>query len=262
MVDDPVASGYDAVYAAMPHAPTLRRLWREHACGVDFPEDFYHMSFVTLDELRRFRELALEPGEVLVDLGCGMGGPALWLARETGATVTGVDASSVGVATANERARALGIADRARFVAGRFAETGLDDASAQGMSSEDALQYAPDKLAAFREARRVLVSGGRLVFTAFELEPARVAGVPVFGADPVADYRAVLGEAGFDVYAYEDVPGWPEPMSAAYRALLDAKDALIAEMGEPAFAALSGELTLTLALRPYRRRVLACAVAR
>ena len=84
MSDDPVAAGYDAVFAAMRDAPTLRRIWREHACGPDFPEDFHHISFVTLSELERVaRELRLGPGETLADLACGMGGPALWLARET-----------------------------------------------------------------------------------------------------------------------------------------------------------------------------------
>ena len=38
--------------AAMVASPTLRRLWEKHACGDDFPADFAHISFVTLDELR------------------------------------------------------------------------------------------------------------------------------------------------------------------------------------------------------------------
>jgi hypothetical protein len=46
-----VAMGYDAVYDAMPKSPTLRRLWRELALGVDFPEEFLHRSFVTLPQL-------------------------------------------------------------------------------------------------------------------------------------------------------------------------------------------------------------------
>ena len=258
-----VSAGYDAVYAAAGDSPTLQRLWREHACGPDFPGEFHHISFVTLAGLRRMAaELRLGPGQTLVDLACGMGGPALWLARETGAHLVGVDVSAVGVRLAGERSKRLGLSDTARFVTGSFADTGLGDSAADGIASEDALQYAPDKRAAFVEAARILKPGGRLVFTAFELDPERVASVPVLGADPAGDYRPALDDAGFDVDVYEEVAGWPEPMTSAYRALIDAKDALVREMGEAAVAALLGELTLTLEVRPYRRRVLACATKR
>ena len=65
----------------------------------------------------------------------------------------------------------------------------------------DALQYAPDKRAALEEVARILVLGGRFVFLVFELEPARVAGLPVVGADPVDDYAPLLTATGFSVTA-------------------------------------------------------------
>lgn len=257
---NPIEVGYDAVYAAAPKSPTLQRLWREHAAGIDFPEEFSHISFVTISQLRRMaRELRLSPGKTLVDLGCGMAGPALWVARETGAKLVGVDLSAVAVAQANARAAALGLSGQASFVVGTFAATTLLSGAADGIMSEDALQYAPDKRSAFGEAARNMRAGGRLVFTAFELEPARVAGIPVMGADPTHDYRPLLEAAGFTVDVYEEVPGWPEPMTAAYAAVLAAKETLAQEMGDAAVAALSAEMTLTLESKPYRRRVLAAA---
>lgn len=260
---DLVEAGYDAVYEAVPASATLRQLWREHAAGADFPDEFAHISFVTLSQLRRMaKELRLAPGKTLVDVGCGLAGPALWVARQTGAKLIGVDLSSVAVAKAAERAAALEMSGQARFAAGTFAETGLPPDSADAMMSEDALQYATDKSAAFGEAARILHPGGRFVFTAFELEPARVAGLPVLGADPVDDYRPLLDAAGFSVDAYEEVPGWPEPMSAAYSAVLAAREALAGEMGEAAVGALAAEMSLTLELKPYRRRVFASATKR
>ena len=252
--------GYSAVYAATPNSATLRRLWHEHAEGLDFPDEFGHISFVTLAQLRRFAaELRLGPGATLVDLGCGRGGPALWVARETGAKLIGVDFSPVAVEQARARAAELGLAGRAEFVVGTFADTGLDGASADGATSEDALQYAPDKRAAFAEAARILRPGARIVFTAFELEPDRVAGLPVFGVDPVADYRPILSEVGFTVDVYEQVPGWSEPLTATYSALIDAGETLAQEMGQAAAAALLTELNLTLQQRPYRSRVFVVA---
>ncbi len=258
-----VEAGYDAVYAAMPGSPTLRRLWREHAAGLDFPDEFAHISFVTIAQLRRMAgELRLSPEKTLVDLGCGMGGPALWVGRQTGAKLVGVDLSAVAVAQATARAAALGLTDRTNFVVGTFADTGLPDSFADGIMSEDALQYAPDKRSAFGEAARISRRGGRFVFTAFELDPAGVAGLPVIGADPVEDYRLLLEAAGFSVDVYEEVPGWPEPVTAAYSAVLAAKDVLTAEMGEAAIGALAFEMSLTLERKLYKRRVLAVATKR
>src|SRR3990170_3263470 len=134
MEQDLVSAGYDAVYAAAGKSPTLRRLWHEHAEGSDFPEEFGHISFTTLRELQRVAaELRLRPGDTLVDLGCGMAGPALWGTRETGARLTGVDASLVATEQATARAEKLGLAGRARFVVGSYADTGLEAGSAAGV---------------------------------------------------------------------------------------------------------------------------------
>ena len=252
--------GYDAVHGATPDSPTLRRLWHEHAEGPDFPEEFGHISFVTLPQLRRIAgELRLEPGATLVDLGCGRGGPALWMARETGARLVGVDFSAVAIEQAKARAADLGMAGKAQFVVGTFADTGLEANVADGAMSEDALQYVPDKRAAVAEAARILRPGARLVFTAFELDRNRTVGLPVFGVDPVENYRPLMTDGGFIVEAYEEAPGWPEPVTATYSALLNAGEALTQEMGQPAAAALFTELSMTLQQQPYRRRVLCVA---
>ena len=257
---DPVQVGYDAVYDAMLASPTFRQLWREHAAGIDFPDSLSHISFVTLKELHRIADyLNLAPGKTLVDLGCGLAGPSLWVARETGATLVGVDLSIVAPVKATARAESLGLAHQATFKTGSFAETGLAAGSADAIMSEDALQYAPDKRAAMKEAARIARPGAKFVFTVFELDPVQVAGLPVIGADPVDDYRPLLQEFGFIVESYEEVPGWPEPMRSAYSAVLAAKDQLVGEMGEAATAALSAEVVLTLERNPYKRRVLAVA---
>lgn len=263
MEQDIVSAGYDAVYAALAQSPTLRHIWHEHAEGADFPEEFGHISFTTLAELRRVAaELRVGSGDTFVDLGCGTAGPALWVARETGAHLVGIDASHVAVQQATHRAARLDLAGQARFAVGSFAATGLDPGSAAAAMNEDALQYAPDKRAAMTEVGRILRRGARFVFTAYELEPARAATMPVLGADPIEDYQPPLVEAGFVVESYEEVAGWPEPMTTTYSAALDAKEPLTREMGEAAARALLFEMSMTLEHRPYRRRVLVVATKR
>jgi ubiquinone/menaquinone biosynthesis C-methylase UbiE len=256
-----VAAGYDSVYDRLPQSETFRRIWREHASGIDFPEGFDHISFVTSAEIQRIADMLREgPHAMLVDLACGTGGPGLWLARELGAKLTGVDISDVALDHARDRARQLGLASIAEFSSGSFAATGLPPASADAAVSFDALQYAPDKRAALDEIARVLRPGGRLVFTCFEFAPERVAGLPVLGTDPVDDYAPLLANAGFDVTTYEETPGWNKRLTNAYSAVADARAALIAELAEAGTNALLGEITLTLQLKPYRRRVFASAV--
>ena len=103
------------------------------------------------------------------------------------------------------------------------------------------------------------VHGGRFAFTAFEVDPQRVRDVPVLGVDPVADYSTLLGDVGFTVDTYEETPGWRQRLVAAYSAVVSAEPALRPELGDDAMDALLGEMSLTLQIDPYRRRVLAVA---
>jgi len=69
-------------------------------------------------------------------------------------------------------------------------------------------------------------------------------------------------KAGFSVDVYEEAPGWPEPMTTTYSAVLNAKERLTHEMGEAAVGALFMEMSMTLEHKPYRRRVLGAATKR
>lgn len=255
-----VIQGYDAVYQALPRAEAFRRLWSEKACGPDFPAHYDHISFVTLDELTTVAGwLEVSAGAVLVDLACGAGGPGLWVARQAGASLVGIDFSTVGLARARQRAERVGMAGSTTFVEGSFEATGLDAGTVDAAVSFDALQYAPDKAAAFREAARVLRPGGRLVFTAFEVVPERVGDLPVLGECPVADFAPLLQRAGFTVLHYEETSAWRERVLTTYRAVLDGQEPLSEELGLTAYLALATEMTLTLERDLYRRRVLAAA---
>lgn len=258
-----IAAGYDAVYAAIPNSPAFQRIWRAHALGPDYPPGFEHISFLTLPEMQGMATaLHLSTGSVLVDLACGMGGPGLWVARETNAQLIGVDISPGALAGARERALRLNLSQLARFVPGSFARTGLASASADAVISVDALQYAPNKHAALNEAARILRPGGRLAFACFEFDPERVAGLPVLGADPVSDYHRLLEDAGFDIVSYSQSDGWRQRLTDTYQAVVDASAELADEMGATASQALLGEISATLQLQPYRRRVLVSATRR
>jgi SAM-dependent methyltransferase len=254
---DLVASGYEAFYTAWGRSPTLRQIWREHVTGPDYPEDFAHISFLPLAQLRSLTEgLSLTTDQLLVDLACGAGGPGLWAAKASGARLLGIDLSPMAVKRASERAQHLGMGGRATFKQGTFEATGLDSASADAVMTVDALQYAPDKAKALAEVARILRPGGRFAFVAFELDPDQVAGLP-FWEDAVSDYRPHLEQLGFDIDRYDQIPNWAAQVAAGFGAILAQREILEAELGQAAANSTVMEAAVTTELKPYRGHVLA-----
>jgi len=259
-VFDVVLGGYEAVYEALPNASMFNRLWRENAYGGKFPIGFAHIGFLTAAEAQRMLALLdLGAGNVVVDVACGAGGPGLWVIQQSGATLIGVDPATAGVAAARERARRVGLEERARFVEGTFERTGLSPGTADAVMTIEAFQYAPDKRAALGEFFRILKPNGRLAIICFEVDPAKVDGVPVLGADPIADYTPSLEAAGFTIDVCEETPGWADRVYPTFEAVIAANEALRAEMGDRAAEGVLSEAQVTVALRPYRRRVLMVA---
>ncbi|MEM7689969.1 MAG: cyclopropane-fatty-acyl-phospholipid synthase family protein [Pseudomonadota bacterium] len=60
-------------------------------------------------------KLALKPGHEVLDIGCGWGGMAIYLARQFDVTVTGITLSEEQLALARARAAEARVADRVRF---------------------------------------------------------------------------------------------------------------------------------------------------
>ncbi|MFI9005799.1 SAM-dependent methyltransferase [Actinosynnema sp. NPDC053489] len=119
--------------------------------------------------------LALEHGQHLLDLGCGVGEPAIRIARRFGVRVTGITNSAWHVAETTRRAAAAGVAD---LVTARHADAGalpFPDAAFDAVLALDSLPNAVDKGRWLREVARVLRPGGRFAVTAY---PARTALTP------------------------------------------------------------------------------------
>jgi ubiquinone/menaquinone biosynthesis C-methylase UbiE len=235
--------GYSARWASHDESPTRQSIRRE-VYGDDYPVEADPRSYVTLTELRAIaRDLGVGPGQSIVDLGCGQGGPSLWVARETRAALVGVDLSSVGIARAEARAAELGFGDRARFQVGDITATGLPDASFDGAMSVDVLWAVPDKLAALKEAARILKPGARFAFTNWDRDRTPPGYLP-----PLSDHRPLLQQAGFEIETYQVQPDAETKRRAVYEAIVAAEQDLVQEMGEEAAARLMFEAKGTLGL--------------
>ncbi|SCG38813.1 methyltransferase domain-containing protein [Micromonospora halophytica] len=104
---------------------------------------------------------ALPPGTVL-DLGCGEGGDAIWLARQ-GWRVTAVDVSRTALDRAAAEAARAGMAERIDFrrhdLARGFPDGTFDLVSAQFLQSP--IEFPRDRV--LRAAARAVAPGGRLL---------------------------------------------------------------------------------------------------
>lgn len=104
-----------------------------------------------------------QPGQTVVDFGSGSGMDSFIAALAVGASgrVIGIDMTDEQLAKATRLAEAGGFRN-VSFRRAYIEETGLDAACCDLVISNGVANLAPDKVAVFREAARILRPGGRL----------------------------------------------------------------------------------------------------
>ena len=127
---------FDDLYAGQPRSETFRNIYRD-VFAEEFAEEADASGFLTMSDLKNIsRDLALHSGQSFVDLACGRGGASLWISREMGADVLGIDISSVAIADAERRIASFGRQGHARFAVGDIAATNIPSGTFDGAMSE------------------------------------------------------------------------------------------------------------------------------
>jgi SAM-dependent methyltransferase len=183
-------------------------------------------------------QLALQPGETVLDLGSGGGIDVFLAARQVGPAgrVIGVDMTPKMIEVARENARTDGY-DNVEFRHGRLEALPVEDASIDAVTSNCVINLVPDKAAVYAEIARVLRPGGRVVVSdlvverplpdALLREMSDASCIPT--AIPREEYLELIREAGLgepeilsDV-DYLAAAGWTDAsrMNEESRALLD-----------------------------------------
>jgi cyclopropane fatty-acyl-phospholipid synthase-like methyltransferase len=158
---DSAKQSYQSLYEDFD-SPLMSQLRREA-----YGEDIGQHSWVTAEDLRRdASRLILTRGSRLLDLGCGPCGPLTFLMKATDCSGIGLDLSGAALAVGCRRAQSLGLDDRLTVY-----ETDLDSAlpvaagTVDAAISLDVVLHLRDRLRTFTDIARVLVKGGRFLFT-------------------------------------------------------------------------------------------------
>jgi cyclopropane fatty-acyl-phospholipid synthase-like methyltransferase len=158
--------------------------------------------------------LQLEPGQHVLEVASGSGGPALYLAKQTDCQVIGIDASREGVEAAERSAAASGQAGQVSFkMADANAPLAFAEQAFNALVCIDSMNHLSDRLNVLREWRRVLCPGGRVLFT----DPVVITGpvtndelalrssIGLFLFVPPGVNEALIARAGFVLIRQEDV---------------------------------------------------------
>ena len=179
------------------------------------PEAMEHTNEIMADAVR------LGPDTRVLDLGCGYGSTARYLAANFGCQVTGTNISEKELDLARERASEAGLNHLLTFEYGDFHSLGYSEASYDVVWSQEAFLHAADKNAVLAECRRVLKPDGALIFTDILVRrdtPAgdreriydRVKSPDMWDMD---DYRSALVRLDLPVSREED---WSQYVARSY----------------------------------------------
>jgi SAM-dependent methyltransferase len=184
-------------------------------------------------------------GARVLDIGSGLGGMDVILARDHGAAhVTGIDIDPWLVDQSRGLVAAEGMAERVAFEVVQPGPLPFADGSFDVIVSKDAMIHIPDKAAIYAEVRRVLREGGRFLASDWLFAPGAQGSPEIVewvGANPLdfsfttpQEALAALRGAGF-------AAPWVTDDSGAIEAVFQGEVARLAKIPPDQLAALLGE---------------------
>jgi ubiquinone/menaquinone biosynthesis C-methylase UbiE len=155
--------------------------------------------------------VGLEKSTRVLDLGCGIGGPARYLASTFGCKVTGVDLSPSFIDTADYLTARCGLSDRVTFQVGDILHLPFEDAAFDAVFLQHVAMNIEDRAGLYAEVRRVLRQGARFATYDVVLRDGDVVYPAPWARDvstsfllSESDTRTALEHAGFKAVLWRD----------------------------------------------------------
>lgn len=135
--------------------------------------------------------LQLQPGERVLDAGSGQGYAARYLAKTTGAKITGITITPREVKISDRLSK--GMRNQPRFVLGNYSDTDFPDKYFDALYVTETLSHAKDMEKTMQEFYRILKPGGRVVFADYEIDAAHLSGEDRILIDFLVQYAGGYG---------------------------------------------------------------------
>lgn len=205
----------------------------------------------------------------IIDVGCGIGGSTLYLAKKFGSKATGITLSPVQADRATERASQADLSGRVRFEVANALEMPFQDNTFDLVWSLESGEHMPDKTKFLAECYRVLKPGGKLILATWchretnslagDLTPSEMAHLKeiyrVYCLPYVislSEYRAIALTCGFKNLQADD---WSTAVAPFWDIVIDSAIAPKAVIGllQAGWQTIEGALSLKLMSDGYAR---------
>ena len=141
-----------------------------------FPIDQYHARGIaaTVDLGKR---MPISKNQKIIDIGCGLGGPARYYAKEFKCFITGIDITPSFIEIGNEFNKLTSMSDNVELLVGNGEVLDFDNETFDGAYSQHVTMNISNREKFFSEAFRVLKKDSFFAFTEHGLGPE---GNPIF----------------------------------------------------------------------------------
>jgi SAM-dependent methyltransferase len=228
-----------------------------------YGEDIGQNSWITSDEYDTFYGwLELSPNAHVLEVASGSGGPAIYLARKFGCRVTGIDINEEGLATSRQAAHDANITDAEFQFADVDKSLPFEDGMFDAVMCIDSMNHFRNRRGVLEEWRRVVKTGGRILFTdpvvitgtVSNEELAARSSIGFFLFVPLEETKQTIDQAGFDLLRCEDATGNIELTSGRWHDSRQRhQEALIQIEGEERFEGLQRFMATVYKLTSERR---------